>query len=181
MLADLSIEGAVVEVGDFVALVVVVALLVTDGGLLGAAEVIDPECRVEALRSEEEVVFRSGDLGPDEEVMEKAPGAIDVLFDVAYALIVPSLSVVFVEVVEEVFLTVPLPAVEESIAGLVGGLFNAVWVAVVPGGPVRDLRDPVVFTAVVVRFGAAEVVEAAFFLSTTVFSFPVVFPSLSVS
>ena len=51
------------------------------------------------------------------------------------------------------------------------------------GGPVRDLSEELLGTPVVVLFGAAEVVDAAFFLSK---DFPavveaVVCPSLSVS
>lgn len=166
----LSVVGEVVVVG-FAVLVAVVA--VAEGGLLAAADVTEPEFSVEVLRSVA-VVFRSGDLGV---AIEEAFGAVEVLLDVAEFLPALSFSIGFVELA---FFTLPVLEAPEEIGGRVGGLFNPPGADAVPGGPVRDLSDPVVFVADT-RFGAAEVVEAAFFLSTTPFSFPVVCPSLSVS
>lgn len=64
------------------------------------------------------------------------------------------------------------PILEEeprTTEGRVGGLSRPVAVLVVMVGPVRDLSDPPIFEAVVevIRLGAAEVVEEAFFFSGT--------------
>lgn len=153
-----SVGTDVVVEGGFVVLVPVVAE--ADGGLRAAAEVTDPDVRAEVLRSAV-VVFRSGDFG----VVVVAV----VVFALLIGLMAGSFSADFVDAA--FFTLVEVAEVLEDIGGLVGGLLKP---EAAPGGPARDLSDPVVFVAVDTRLGAADVVEAAFFLSATLFSGPVV-------
>lgn len=170
----LSVAVDEVVVGDFVVFVVVV-LAALEAGLLGAVDEA-PELRVKALRSAA-VAFQSGDLGVVE--VEDSFGSTEALLGAEDVLIVASFSA---GLAETTFLG-PLVVADapDEITGLVGGLFNPAGAEVIPGGPVRDLSDPVVFVVIEVRLGAAEVVDCAFFFSTIPFSFPVVCPSLSVS
>ena len=152
-----------------------VMVLLEEGGLLGATELTEAGFKVDGLRSAA-VILRSGDFGVGV-LVARVEGTTEALLEVVDDLVAASLSPPFVD---GAFFTAP-PVVPEGIAGRVGGLFNPATACAVPGGPVRDLRDPVAFAADGTRLGAAEVVDAAFFLSTIRLSGPVLCPSLSVS
>lgn len=137
----LSVVVDEVLVGDFVVFVVVV-LAALEAGLLGAMDV-----KVEPLRSAV-VVFRSGDLGVI------SLGRTVALLDAEDVLTVASLSAGLT-----FFGPLAVADAPDEIEGLVGALLNPVGAEVIPGVPVRDLSDPVVFVAAEARLGAADVVD----------------------